>query len=234
MIELPVYDQTGEEVESIEIDPDMLGGEVNIPLLHQAIVTYQANSRVGTASTKTRSDVDYSNAKPWPQKGLGRARHGERGSPIWVGGGITFGPHPRDFSKKLTKNMKRRAFDSALLSKLQDDEVVVLEKFDVQQPKTKEAVELLDETNTDDTRLVLTSEYRRNAYLATRNLPKTELKPLTEASAEDLLEQKYLIIEEEALTGYVQERVRDLHDVDLEEAGENEQNSSEKDEDSDE
>jgi large subunit ribosomal protein L4 len=214
MSDIPVYTQEGEQVDEIEVDSDVFGEEVNVPLLKQAITVYESNQRQGSANTKRRSDTAYSNQKPWPQKNTGRARHGERGSPIWVGGGLAFGPQPRDYSKKFPKKMRRQALDNAFLAKLVDDQLKIIEDFDLSQPKTRVAQEVLEEIGVaDDSLLILTDGHRRNAHLATRNLPDVELKPVEDANAYEVLQNKHTLIERSAFRSYAEERAKQLHDI---------------------
>ncbi len=220
MVNVTVYNTSGEESDQIEIDPELLGEELNISLLHQAVTAYEANQRQGSANTKTRAETAYSNAKPWPQKNTGRARHGERGSPIWVGGGITYGPRPRDYSKQLPKKMKRRALDHAFLSKLLDDELLVVEGFELPQPKTRLAKEMLDALEVDDSRLILTEEHDERKFLATRNLPDTLLKPISDTNAYEVLKYRYAIVERPALKSYFESRAKTLEGVSVDEEDE--------------
>lgn len=203
-IELSVHDQNGEETDSYTLSTNDLGGEIRIDLMHQFVVTYLANNRQGNASTKNRSEVSYSTKKPWPQKSTGRARAGTRRSPIWVGGGITFGAKPRDFSKDMPKKMKQRAFESALLSKFLDEEVVLLNELDFPAPKTKQARELLDSLDVEESSLLLGQEYNRNAHLSTRNLPDTKYKPISDTNAYEILNYDLLIIDQQALEDVLQ------------------------------
>ncbi len=214
MFDIPVFDKQGNEVDEVEVEPEIFGEEVNIPLLHQAITVYEANQRKGAANTKRRSDTAYSNIKPWPQKNTGRARHGERGSPIWVGGGLAFGPQPRDYSKKLPKKMKRLALDNAFLAKLVDDELFLVEDFDLPQPKTKLAEEVLDSIGVkEDSLLVLTDGGKRKAHLATRNLPDVQLKPAKDTNAYEVLRKKCVILERPAFKSYAEKRAKQLHGI---------------------
>lgn len=214
MSDIPVYQKDGEQVDEIEVDSDVFGEEVNVPLLHQAITVYEANQRQGSANTKRRSDTAYSNIKPWPQKNTGRARHGERGSPIWVGGGLAFGPQPRDYSKKFPKKMRRQALDNAFLAKLVDDQLKIVEDFDLSQPKTRVAQEVIDEIGlAEDSLLILTDGHRRNAHLATRNIPDVELKPVEDANAYEVLQNKHTLIERSAFKAYAEKRAQQLHDI---------------------
>src|SRR6056297_2122124 len=112
MLDIPIYSASGEKTDQVEVEESLFGGRIHKELLRQAVLTYEANQRVGTAKVKTRREVAGSGQKPWPQKGTGRARAGSRQSPLWVGGGIAFGPQPRDYSYKLPRKVKRAALKS--------------------------------------------------------------------------------------------------------------------------
>lgn len=134
---IPVYSFEGEELKKIELDALLFDGKVHESLLYQAVVGYLCARRSGSASTKTRKEVRGGGKKPWRQKGTGRARAGSIRSPLWRGGGVTFGPHPRDFSHHLSKRLKRQALKSSLNSKLIDKQLLVVEELEVRQPKTR-------------------------------------------------------------------------------------------------
>ncbi|MDQ3952869.1 MAG: 50S ribosomal protein L4 [Actinomycetota bacterium] len=136
-----VIDATGSTTGSRDLPDELFGGEVNVPLMHQAVTAQLAAARSGTASTKRRSEVRGGGKKPWRQKGTGRARHGSSRSPIWVGGGTVFGPKPRDYSVRLPKKMRRAALRSALASKASDGRVWILDGFT--EAKTKAAAAAL-------------------------------------------------------------------------------------------
>lgn len=149
-----VYSVEGKAVRDINLDDSVFQREVNKDAIYYAVTNELANKRVGTASTKTRSEVRGSTAKPWPQKGMGRARAGRRRSPLWVGGGIVFGPKPRDFSYKVPKKMKRLAFKSILSLKAQSEQLKVVEDFTVESGKTRDLAGILKNL-VDGTRTVI-------------------------------------------------------------------------------
>ena len=151
----------------IEVPEQLAEGEINRDLLYRAIRVYLTNQRQGTRATKMRSQVSGSGKKPWPQKHTGRARHGDRQSPLWAGGGVTFGPQPKDFSAKLPKKMKQRALASALRDRYQGDAVIMIDKLEFAEPKTKDAVEILERVGISrgDKALVLISEGERDLNL---------------------------------------------------------------------
>lgn len=142
-MEWKVYNMSGEQVGTCELDSGIFQGEVNQPLLREAIIAYQANLRQGTASTKSRNEVRGGGRKPWPQKGTGRARAGSIRSPLWVGGGVAFGPKPRDFSHKLPKKKRKLALVSALRLKLQEGRLFILDNLAIEQGKTREMASFL-------------------------------------------------------------------------------------------
>lgn len=152
-----VYSLSGKKIEKFKLNPDIFNVEINKPLLHQVLLMSLANKRQGNASTKTRADVRGGGKKPWRQKGTGRARAGSNRSPLWRGGGVVFGPHPRDYSFSMPKKMKRLALLSSLSAKTKDNRVMVLEKdLEFSQPKTKEVAKILTALN---------AYHKRNLYL---------------------------------------------------------------------
>ncbi|MHC4390867.1 MAG: 50S ribosomal protein L4 [Planctomycetota bacterium] len=183
---------------AVTLDPEALGGKVRSRLLHQAIVMYAANKRQGTHKTKTRGEVNYTNKKPYRQKGTGRARAGTRRSPIWRGGGTTFGPRPRDYSYAIPKKARRRAVQSALLSKFRDDETTMVAEFP-QTGKTKDAVQLLKALGIQGKVLLVTAEHNEKLALATRNLRDVGVLKASDLNAYDLLYHKQLVMTQGAL-----------------------------------
>ena len=143
MFTLPVYDSQGKEIDTIKLDPTVFDGSQNIDCLHQAIQGYRANQRKGLAATKTRGEVSGGGKKPWKQKGTGRARVGSTRSPLWRHGGVVFGPHPRDFSYEIPRKIKTLALKTSLNAKLNENNLIVLDEFKVDAPKTKQAVKVL-------------------------------------------------------------------------------------------
>ncbi len=198
IISIPVYNMAGEVLEEFVLDRSRLGGYIRKDLLHQAVVTYEANRRSGTAKAKTRGEVAYSGAKPWPQKGTGRARAGSRGSPVWVGGGVSHGPKVRDYSKKLSKKMKKLALASALLGKVGDGEVKLIRSIEVDPPKTKEVVRMLTGMGVERSFMVILPEHDPLLWRCTRNISGASMMAVRELNAYSLLKSLDLIFQLDA------------------------------------
>lgn len=186
-MQVKVYNTKAEEVGKVKIEDSVFGCEYNEALIHQAIVAYQANQRQGTKSTLTRTEVRGGGIKPWRQKGTGRARQGSIRAPQWTKGGVVFAPKPRDFSKKLNKKMKAQAFRSAVSYKVQNDELKVLDKIEIAEPKTKLVAQILKNFNFDKKTLLIVSEEQKDVYQAGKNIEN-----LTVVSAE--LVNIYLLV----------------------------------------
>lgn len=207
MIELPFYNQAGEKLDKIQVDGDFFGGEISRRLLRDVIIMYEANQRRGTASTKRRSEVKGSSRKPWKQKKTGRARVGTIRSPIWRHGGIVFGPHPRDFGYDMPKRMKQKALDSALLSKFQDKETVVLDSAPkMERPRTKDIAQLLRKLEIKGTCLIGIKDQNKTLHYSVRNLPGILLKQTKNFNAYDVLKYKRLLLVKDALDEMVTQR----------------------------
>ena len=198
MIDLAVYNRDGEEVESLKVDESVFGGEVRYPLLKQAIVMYQANKRVGTAATKSRSMVSGSGRKLFRQKGTGNARVGNIRTGKRVGGGVTFAKIARDFSKRMPKKQRRLARDSAVLSKLLTGNVVVVDELGFEKPRTKDFAGVLVNLKIDGSCLVMISNYDKNVYKSASNIPKISIRPLAELNAGDICNHRKLLFTKEA------------------------------------
>lgn len=168
--------------------------------LHDAVVAYRANRRGGTRATKTKGTVRGSGKKPWAQKGTGRARAGYASSPVWRGGGVVFGPQPRDFSKKLPKKVKRLALRKALSGRIAEGVVLVSETIDLPQPKTRELLRRLDSWDRNETLLLVVGKHESPAWLAARNHPLIAIVTAAEVNAEDLLWPDRIVLEEPALS----------------------------------
>ncbi len=173
MATVAVYNTDGKEVEKLELNDEVFGVEINEHLVHQAVVTQLANSRQGTQSAKTRSEVSGGGRKPWRQKGTGHARQGSTRSPQWTGGGVVFAPKPRDYSKKMNKQEKQLALKSALTAKVQDEKLVVVDKFDLDEIKTKNVVAILKNLKADDA-FVVTNGKNDNLVISANNIPSVE------------------------------------------------------------
>lgn len=171
MAQATVIDVNGKSTGSRDLPQELFGGEINEAVMHQVVVAQLAAARSGTASTKTRSEVRGGGAKPWRQKGTGRARHGSARSPIWVGGGTVFGPKPRDYSMRVNKKMRKSALRSALADKANNEKVFVLDSFD--ETKTKAAAKCLKAAGIEGRVLVVLAsddEHSTNVDRAFRNL----------------------------------------------------------------
>ncbi len=175
--------------------------------VHDVIVAMRANRRSGSANCKTKAQVNLSGRKPWRQKGTGRARAGYFSSPVWVGGGVAHGPHPRDYSKAVPKAVKRLAFRKALSARIISGDVLVVESFAVREPKTKQFIELLTATN-DGARktLIIGSQFDEKTYLAARNVQASLLTTASDVNTEQLLNFDKIIVTREAI-GQLSERL---------------------------
>jgi len=202
-LEVPLRNRQGAAVGTIPVSAASLGGKVRPRLIHRAVVYYGRNLRIGTASTKTRGEVNRSNRKPWPQKGTGRARAGTRRSPLWRGGGIIFGPKPRDYSVDINRKQRRLAAKSALLWKIRDGEVIAVDDLDLPEPKTKRMVEILRQLGIQDSCLIGLAEVPRNVLLACRNLPRVKVAPINEFNAYDLVRHKFVLVTKAALEAFL-------------------------------
>ena len=169
--------------------------------VHDAVVALRANRRRGTASTKTKADVNLSGAKPWRQKGTGRARAGDKASPIWVGGGVAFGPHPRDYSKKVPKKVRSLAFRKALSERVLAGDVLLVEDFAVREAKTKQFLALVAETASNVRKtLIVGAAFHEKTYLAARNVKNILLARAADVNTEQLLAFDKVIVTKEALS----------------------------------
>ena len=175
MKKIDVYNQEGKKIKTVDLDEKVFDGKVDEVVLHQAVVTFLANQRKGLAKTKKRGEVRGGGTKPWRQKGTGRARVGSIRSPLWRGGGITFGPQPREYSKNMPRRMKIRALKSALNAKLKDGKIVVVDAIEVKEPKTRFLFEILKKLKLDDTKTVFVADtINENMKLSSRNLKRFE------------------------------------------------------------
>lgn len=174
-------------------------GNKGVQALKEVIVGYQANARQGTASTKTKGEVRGSGKKPWRQKGTGMARSGDRQSPLWPGGGVIFGPKPRDFSKKLNKKVRQVAFQRALFDRVVDGEVLVIEKLEVTEPKTRIFDSVLDKVSPKGTILLVDSEFSDDIVRAARNIERVRMEEVPSLNALTISRNHQVLITEEGL-----------------------------------
>lgn len=206
MVQVTYYNNSGNQIGTLEVDETIFGKKIKKRLLHQLIIGYEANKRQGTACTKRKSEVEGSGIKPWPQKHTGRARHGMRRSPIWRKGGITHGPKPRDYSQTLTKKMRRAGLNSALLGKLVDNEVKVIDNLSPAKPKTKEVNSLIKKIGYNKSLLIAIHQYDKKAHLSARNIPNVMLLPVSDINAYHLLRYNNTLFTKPAFEKIIKER----------------------------
>lgn len=194
-----LFNKEGQKVGDFQLSDNVFGVEVNKEVLHQVVVAQLANKRQGTQSSKTRAEVSGGGRKPWRQKGTGRARQGSIRAPQWIKGGIVFAPKPRDYSISIPKSMKRVAMKSALSSKIEENEIVVLENLEIDAPKTKEIIKMLDAFNAKKT-LIVTKESNKNVYKSTRNIEGVAVIPVNNINVYDILKYDKFIITKDAVS----------------------------------
>lgn len=211
MIEAQYFSAAGaKRSAAFELPTEFFDGTVNEPVLHQAVKVYLNNQRQGTAKTKTRSFVSGGNQKPWKQKGTGRARQGSTRAPHWRGGGVVFGPIPRDYRTDIPRKVKQLARKSALNARAREGALHVVERFAFRRPKTAQLAALLASLGLDGRKvLLLTAAANEPLYLSGRNIPTVDVMPYPEASAYDILWAEAVVVEEGALTGVVPEPLAD-------------------------
>jgi large subunit ribosomal protein L4 len=198
-MQAPVYNLAGEVVTNIEISDRVFGVPFNEALVHQSVLRQQANARQGNASTKTRGNVSGSTKKLYAQKGTGSARAGSIKSPLRRGGGIVFGPHPRDYHQAMPKNMRRLALRCVLSAKLEDGELKILESLKLDEIKTKKMAAILDAMKVDTTTLVVTSAADVNLVKSARNLPGIKTLPANLLNVVDIISHRTLLMEVDAV-----------------------------------
>ncbi len=199
MAKVKVYNMQAQEVGSMTLKKDLFEVEYNEPLIHEAVVAYQANQRQGTKSTLTRSEVRGKAAKPWRQKGTGHARHGSKKAPQWTGGGIAFAPKPRDFSKKMNKVARRHAFLSALSEKIRLGQVTILDKFEFNAPKTKEAEKFVTSFKFKGSVLVVNQENDDKIKRASRNLENLDISEARDLNVYEVVRARNLVLTQSAV-----------------------------------
>jgi large subunit ribosomal protein L4 len=197
-VELPIYNLAGEVVGQTELDDRVFGQPMNEGLVHQAIVRHAANQRVGTANTLRRGEVAGGGKKPWRQKGTGRARQGSTRAPHWRGGGVVFGPHPRDYRQELPVKMRRLALRCALSQRVRENGLRLVESLSFEQPQTKQAVALLAALGIDQRALLVTPEINRGVYLSTRNLPNAATTFVGQLNLDDVVRHPIVVMPVEA------------------------------------
>ena len=200
MATIDIKTAEGKKASTAELADSVFGIEPNVPVMHQVVRMQRASWRAGTHQTKTRGMVSGGGKKPFRQKGTGRARQGTIRAPHWRGGGVVFGPHPRNYDFKVNKKEIKLGIRSALSAKLADEQLIVVDKLEFEKPSTKAAVAVLKALEVEGKRvtLVVTDE-NVNAFLSFRNIPEVDIVPSGDENVYELLDNKFLIFEEEAL-----------------------------------
>ncbi len=193
-----VVDISAKKVGDVELKDEIFAVEIQPGILHDVVCMQRANRRRGTASTKTRGDVSGSGAKPWRQKGTGRARAGTRKSPIWRGGGTTFGPKPRDYSYKLPKKVRKLALRMALSARFSEGNLIVVDEFSMPEIKTKEFVNVMSNFDFDNC-LVITSGDNKNIGLSARNAVGYKVLPAAGLNVYDILKYSKLMLDQSTI-----------------------------------
>jgi len=199
MPKVDIYNISGQVVGNMELSENVFGVEVNTVVMHMALVNQLANARQGTQSTKTKSEVRGGGRKPWKQKGTGRARQGSIRSAQWIKGGIVLGPKPRSYRYTLPKKVKRLALKSALASKVNSNEILVLDNIQFETCKTKQMVNALSNLKIEASALVVLSEKNENVALAIRNIPGVKIAYVNTINVFDILKFEKFIITKEAV-----------------------------------
>lgn len=194
-----LFNKEGNKIEDIQLNDKVFAVEVNADAMHQVVVALLANKRQGTQSAKTRAEVRGGGIKPWRQKGTGRARQGSIRAPQWIKGGVVFAPKPRDYRMSIPKSMRRVAMLSALTSKVQNDEMVVLDSLTLETPKTKEIVKMLNAFNAKKT-LIVTAEANETVYKSARNIEGVAVLPVNNINVYDLLKYSKVIMTKDAVS----------------------------------
>jgi len=207
MSAIPIYARSGEPNGEIEFSDALLTTTRSKQLIQDVVTAYRANQRSCPASTKTRGEVVGSNRKPWKQKGTGNARAGRRSSPIWRGGGVCFGPRPRDFRKKLTRKASRMAFRIAVSDRIRSGMVRVVDEFSISEPRTKEVVGLLQPLALKGNVLLIVDQVDRSLYLASRNLADVEVIAAKDANTYQLIRHRNIVFSRSGLAA-LEERLQ--------------------------
>ncbi|MFC0905297.1 50S ribosomal protein L4 [Clostridium sp. MT-14] len=194
-----LFNKEGQKIGEFELSDNVFGTRVNQYALHQVVVAQLANKRQGTQSAKTRAEVSGGGIKPWRQKGTGRARQGSIRAPQWIHGGIVFAVKPRDYRISVPKSVRKVAMKSALSSKVEENEMVVLDNLEIDVPKTKEIVKLLNVFDAKKT-LIVTVESSQNVYRSARNIPGVSVIPVNNLNVYDILKFDKLMITKDAVS----------------------------------
>ena len=194
-----LYNMQGSKVGDVELSAALFGAEVNKAVLHETVVNYLANQRQGTQSTKTRTEVAGGGAKPFRQKGTGRARQGSTRAPQWIKGGVALGPKPRDYSYTINKKVKKLAMVSALSAKAADECVMVIDNLSMDEIKTKAIADMLKNMGVESKALIVTNEMEKNVYLSARNIEGVKASYVGMLNVYDVLNHDKFIVAKDAV-----------------------------------
>ena len=198
MPSIDVYNVNGKKVSTVDLKEEIFGIEPNEAVVHTVLVNYLANQRQGTQSTKTRSEVRGGGRKPWRQKGTGRARQGSIRAPQWIKGGIALGPKPRTYTIKLTKKVKRLALKSALSSKVNDNNIMVVDEINFSEIKTKNMVNVLNNLKLETNALIVLGDKNENVVRSAKNIPNVKTAYVNTINVYDILKYNKFIVTKEA------------------------------------
>jgi large subunit ribosomal protein L4 len=198
-MQLPIKNSSGETVDTIEVSDSLFDAPMNQALVHQVAMSHMANARQGTSSTKTRGMVSGGGAKPWKQKHTGRARQGSNRSPQWRGGGIVFGPHPRDYSQRIPKKMNRGAIRCLLSQKVREEKLLIVNELQLGEAKTKEMTKVLSSLGITTPTLIVTVSPQADVIRAAHNIGRVKTLPAPQINPVDLLHHDRVIMTADAV-----------------------------------
>lgn len=199
MAKAALYNIEGEQIDNIELKDEIFGVKVNVDAMHQVVKMILANKRQGTQSTLTRAEVRGGGRKPWRQKGTGRARHGSIRSPQWRHGGIVFAPKPRSYRYALPKKVRQLAMKSALTTKVNDNDLIVLDELEFDAPKTKQMISVLENLKVNNKAMIVLSEKNENVEKSARNIPNIKTTLVNTLNVYDILNYDKFIITKAAI-----------------------------------
>ena len=198
-MQFPVMNSAGREVSQVDLPADIFEAKINVGLIHQAFVRQMANARQGSHNTRSRGEIRATGAKWYRQKGTGRARHGAQSAPIFVGGGLAFGPKPRDYSKRMPKKMRQGAIRSTLSALVRDEQLVLVDNLQIDAPKTREMRQLIESLVGDQTALVVVTAEQKAVRMSVNNLANAHSLVANYLNVRDLLKYDKVIIPLDAL-----------------------------------
>lgn len=199
-MKVDVYNEKGEVTGSTVLPKEIFQVQMNADLVHQVFISHTANQRQNSAHTKNRADVRGGGKKPWRQKGTGRARHGSIRSPLWKGGGVTFGPrNEKNWEKDIPKKMRKKALLMVLSEKAKNSTLVVLDKLEIEKPKTKDMATMIKKLPVNNGSRLIISHDGKNIFLSARNIAKTAVSEARNLNIVDLLNYKYLLVSKEGI-----------------------------------